>query len=298
MQNYIGSIIKELRVKKGLTQRELAEGVCTVKQISRIEKNASSPSVYILSEVSNKLGNDLLDYIPYSYEEKGYEIKNDIDKVMDYHDSYKYDEALEYLTSSETLKNCESEYAKTMIDWILGSLSRYTNLDLKTDINYYIDILRRTKDFNKLEELFEYNLRPLDYKVLNSLIVEYLQNNEFDIAEKLLILAIENYERNYSKKLDTGYVKFLYNLSRLYFIQERFEEGLEISQKGINQAISNKYMTMLPDLYNICGKCLCDMGRREEGEEILRYYISLSKIIYPKDVKQIIINLKGNYDLE
>ncbi|MFL8936311.1 helix-turn-helix domain-containing protein [Rossellomorea oryzaecorticis] len=55
----IGKKIKELRRIVGLTQGELAEGICTQALVSRIEKGDIYPSATALYQISKKLGVDV-----------------------------------------------------------------------------------------------------------------------------------------------------------------------------------------------------------------------------------------------
>jgi transcriptional regulator with XRE-family HTH domain len=55
----IGKKIKELRKVVGLTQGELAEGICTQALVSRIEKGDIYPSATALYQISVKLGVDV-----------------------------------------------------------------------------------------------------------------------------------------------------------------------------------------------------------------------------------------------
>jgi transcriptional regulator with XRE-family HTH domain len=55
----IGKKIKELRKIVGLTQGELADGICTQALISRIEKGDIYPSATALYQISKKLGVDV-----------------------------------------------------------------------------------------------------------------------------------------------------------------------------------------------------------------------------------------------
>jgi transcriptional regulator with XRE-family HTH domain len=55
----IGKKIKELRKAVGLTQGDLAQGICTQALISRIEKGDIYPSATALYQISNRLGVDV-----------------------------------------------------------------------------------------------------------------------------------------------------------------------------------------------------------------------------------------------
>ena len=61
----LGTVIKKLREKNGLTQKQLAEGICSPRHLSRIEQNISEMNIYFLCEFSFRLGENLLEYLPY-----------------------------------------------------------------------------------------------------------------------------------------------------------------------------------------------------------------------------------------
>lgn len=67
MKLKLGDAIKEARIKKNLTQSDLAEGICTQATISNLEHNTSIPTVETLRSIAAKLMlnfNDLVAYYP------------------------------------------------------------------------------------------------------------------------------------------------------------------------------------------------------------------------------------------
>ena len=57
----IGDIIKHYRIEKGLSQDELAEGICSRKYISQLETHQNIPTLFIINSLSAKLGVNLYD---------------------------------------------------------------------------------------------------------------------------------------------------------------------------------------------------------------------------------------------
>ncbi|MBW3114360.1 helix-turn-helix transcriptional regulator [Bacillus sp. MCCB 382] len=97
----IGRKIKELRKAVGLTQGELADGICTQALVSRIEKGDIYPSATSLYQISQKLGVDVnyffeigmtprLDYVK--------EVERQLKKLRV---KLKYDEILEIVKTEE-----------------------------------------------------------------------------------------------------------------------------------------------------------------------------------------------------
>lgn len=56
----VGTIVKDLRIKHGMTQEELARGICSKQHIYRIEKGSRLPSAYLIKEINQKLHNELV----------------------------------------------------------------------------------------------------------------------------------------------------------------------------------------------------------------------------------------------
>lgn len=58
----LGERIKTLRKKRGLTQAQLAAGICTKSFISQIEKGYSQPALDTLQAIAERLGVTLADF--------------------------------------------------------------------------------------------------------------------------------------------------------------------------------------------------------------------------------------------
>ena len=52
----IGEVIKGLRLKKKMTKTQLANGICSISYITRIENGERCPTSVILRQITNKLG--------------------------------------------------------------------------------------------------------------------------------------------------------------------------------------------------------------------------------------------------
>ena len=58
-KNSLGNTLRDLRRQKGLSQEELADGICSAVSISRIENGNQIPSQQVLEELLEKLGTGL-----------------------------------------------------------------------------------------------------------------------------------------------------------------------------------------------------------------------------------------------
>ena len=296
MDNYIGTIIKNLRQSKGITQKELAFRLCSIRQLSRIEMNLSSPTSLYISEISSRLGNELLDYLPYTDDANAYHVKNELDQVMSLFHKQQYEAVLEMLENSPDLGQVTSKYAKKEIAWLYGAISNYLEVPMNIDENYYIDLLVSEYEFDKLNDVFDIPLKPADYRIINSLIVLYLKDSNDELAELLLIRAIENIESTHSVIREISYLRFIYNISRLYLNSSKFKLAMYYSKKGIDYCFSNGVLSYLGDLSNIHGRSLYELGEKNKFEKYINTYITLSRISDPDiDYENAIKQIREKY---
>ncbi len=296
MDNYIGTIIKNLRQSKGITQKELAFRLCSIRQLSRIEMNLSSPTSLYISEISSRLGNELLDYLPYTDDANAYHVKNELDQVMSLFHKQQYESVLEMLENSPDLSQVTSKYAKKEIAWLYGAISNYLEVPMNIDENYYIDLLVSEYEFDKLNDVFDIPLKPADYRIINSLIVLYLKDSNDELAELLLIRAIENIESTHSVIREISYLRFIYNISRLYLNSNKFKLAMYYSKKGIDYCFSNGVLSYLGDLSNIHGRSLYELGEKSKFEKYINTYITLSRISDPDiDYENAIKQIREKY---
>ncbi|MBI9010867.1 MAG: helix-turn-helix transcriptional regulator [Clostridiales bacterium] len=296
---YIGTAISKIRKNKGMTQDQLADGICAVRQLFRIEHNQNSPSAFILSELSYRLGNELFDYIPYSTVEEVYELKQTIDELMRLFNHHDHQAVYKMIKTNPILINTKCSHARMELMWLRGSLSHYIEVDVEVSEAYHLDTLRIKYDIDNAFDVFQYNLKPLDFRILNSLVVFYLsKKNDYNLSEQLLLECISSFEKNHNKITDSSYPRFIYNLSRLYLILGKLEDSLFYSKKGIDHLLGNGTIAFLPDLYNLRGRALYKQGYEEEGRECLMNYVNMRKLYKPNfKYNSVIRKLNTNYEL-
>jgi len=298
MNDYFGNVIKELRTLKNITQAQLSEGICTIKHLSRIENNLANPTLLLLSELSKRLGNELFDYIPYISEPNAFELAQEIQRANDLFSKQKHHETLELLLNSEILNNTDCTLVNQESAWLMGALSNYIEVPITISIEYYEFILRNTREFGTIYELFDYPLSALELKIMNSIIVLYLKNNNFEVAETLLVKSINNYEHHNTHLVDDVYSRFLYNLSRLYLELEFNSKAVSQSKKGIDHCLKLNKTAYLADLCNIYGRASYKSDNILEGKKYLRSSIELYKLINAhNDYDKMFQLLTERYDL-
>src|SRR5690606_18428042 len=115
-KNRLGSEIKRLRKAKKLTQKQLAEGLCSQSEISRIEAGEFYPSIDLLYLIANQLQlsvNYFFEILTHEQAKETNEIKN---KIWTMSSEKNYKELLQYVEKllSEA-KNLHPETKKFLL---------------------------------------------------------------------------------------------------------------------------------------------------------------------------------------
>ncbi|TFE04071.1 helix-turn-helix domain-containing protein [Jeotgalibacillus salarius] len=163
----VGSIIKYYRTKKGLTQTELADGICSTSHLSKIETNMYSANEETVNMLLAKLDLQLED------------ITGDLREVHDLLESFMH--AL-FMQDRESIENLYEEL-KEKEDYILTS--EYVNL-------YHLYMLRYY--------LFHWD----DEGIQESLNMIKKIKNTFDPIEKNILVFFRGFHYSMNEKYEEG----------------------------------------------------------------------------------------------
>ncbi|MDH8678672.1 helix-turn-helix transcriptional regulator [Fusibacter bizertensis] len=276
MKNYLGTFIKSVRISKSITQRDLADNICTIRQLSRIESNTSSPSAFILQNFSTKLGTDLLKYLPYSSEANGYFIKNVIDDTYLFYNKHQYDNALIEINKIDSFHEISDKCILQEVLWLKASIRIHLDLS-EIDISYFIDLLKLTKKIDTLNDIFKYSLTKVEFEIISSIIFLLLNKNDLTQSEWLLTRLIELSEVLFEDSNKSSYLRALHNLAKIKYINHDYKSTVDLAEKGISYCIKYNSLDQLDRLYNICGRAYYNLGDLIKGQQYLLLYIFLSQ---------------------
>ena len=112
-------VLKELRKEKGLTQKELAAGVCAQSMLSAIENDVYIPNANLLINLANKLGVNLNEISL----AKNFQTGNDVnfDKIVDQMcREHQYSQLLKFLQQSDVTAKLETTHQMQIYYYYLG----------------------------------------------------------------------------------------------------------------------------------------------------------------------------------
>jgi transcriptional regulator with XRE-family HTH domain len=281
-QNNIGLIIKELRLKKKITQETLASGICSTSQLYRIEKGKHFPSIFLLQQISEKLGEDITKYIMFSNCKNPVYFSIFFDRLEHLRLKRKYKKILSLI--SEVEDTTEYNYdinlpsIKQLLGWYKGvSKSNMKNCNISVD--YYINLLKLTTSFCDIDELFNGILSINEIKIIHSIVATYCRSGEYSIAKNILISLIRNI-RSFNNDLEISLMpEIYYNLSKLLYIEKDYKNAIRYANSGIKVCINNDFSRVLADLFYVLGQCYERLGEMANSFKNFSKFICLYDIL-------------------
>lgn len=255
-----GESLKNIRKRAGLSQKELAAGICSQAQISKIEKDDEIPSAIILNKISKKLGVDMNYFFDIQQAHKIEYINNVKNEVSYLKKEKKYNQLHELIFKvKENPLFQEGENLKFII-WHEAICIHY----VEKDSSKAVKLLRKGLELSPYENKDFY--KEIDIQIINSLAI--LQK-ELGIVKE----SEENFQKAFvllkqiPKLTDfTIELRTIFGLAQLYTDTNRFKESLSLCQKGI--AICKKLETLylLGQLQYQTGENLAKMGKKTEAK--------------------------------
>lgn len=311
--NHFGVLLKEIREMNNMTLEQLSEGICSIRQLSRIESGESNPSLYIIHNISKKLNIDLQEYyrihfcsgsfIAYSFKLQLEQLLANsdivglnklvanIEEIGEFQTGENrqyvlYGKALcsSYLDKNYTISNnycvegIQIEDLSFQMDMGMIENRLYSNVGL-TMINLiasnYNRLGEEDKAFNIIKNLF----LLLDYHIFQT---PYIMYRKLDFEKRL-------------------YQSTCYNLSILHMNKCLYDKSLEYVKKGISLSIDENYMCYLPELLAQKSRLLYKMGSFNESYNTFKDCLSFYRVSRSeeetKKIKEEIQHIFARIDL-
>lgn len=249
----LGDIIKNSRIKLGLTQKDLAEGICTQALISKIEKGNVIPKKAILNKLEGRLGLE----------------PNQLNHFREGSDQY---------TKITSLKNTIRKYL-TMRDYVIIESFLKENKDLVDyvkDINdqaFFTWIKASIEDkiyHNKdlaLEMLDNIPLDEIDNRlaleVINAMGVIYFKDDDYEEAINIFQNGLNLMNDKIQFKVQT---KVLLNYCLALDKLKKYEDALSYLSDGIDLLVKNDSLYLLGDYHHAKGHIFYVLGNFDEAE--------------------------------
>ncbi|WP_215115769.1 helix-turn-helix domain-containing protein [Exiguobacterium sp. s80] len=280
----IGLALRRLRKKHNLTQKDLANGICSQAEISKIESGTHSPTVDLLFALSKRLQVPFSSFFDHAnYKESFYHLDDDLlIKFRNREFSTVYEE-----TKSKLNQMYIDEEVSLLLQYYNSISAHRLN---KTDYRTCIVVLRQLSE--KYSSTF-YSPSMI-IRIKSAIANLYSENKSFihsrKVYEELLELDFE------SEELLLDRIRILYNFSKTLLHLKDSKAALKIVEEAIEQSLRFKDMSLLGQLYYQQGFCLENLNY--EKSIIKQSYFRANvffDLLKMEEYQQIILKNKAEF---
>lgn len=254
----IGEEMKKKRLKKGLTQKEVAENICTQATISNLENGGKVPTVSILFKLAERLNIEFSTI--YNYTVDNDEVYNQLfEEVKELCSKVKHRKAYELLKSNIEFEKIETAYETRLYYYFIGITGLMGQESPMNAVYYFNQILANQSDRN---------IDIFDVLAMNGIGIAYSLQDE---DEKAL----------------TYFEKSLDQLDELFSLIDTINDSPEIAKTYYNSA---KFYSKIGEYSKAVN--LCSLGIELLNKEGLAYHLDF--LFYEKAFNLMKLNEKND----
>ncbi|MGG2115018.1 helix-turn-helix domain-containing protein [Bacillus cereus] len=257
--NDLGITIKELRIKKNISQSELCHGICSQSQISKIEKGVIYPSSILLYQLSERLGVDPNSIFALTQNKKLKYTENVKYVIRDCIRQHQYKELYEIVTREKYTNNFQTKEDKQFLIWHEAIAIYCVNNSTKVALTLLNNALKLT--VTNIDFLSE---REID--ILHTMAILHAENKEYKKSITILKRCLNNFNKLDFPRDKEIKLKIIYNLAKNLSYTYQYEEAIKYIDKGIQLAINLNTFYLLGELYYGKGSNLLKLKQYNEED--------------------------------
>ena len=225
MKNFTGFLIKQQRLRQGLSQEALCKGICAVSYLSKIAQGLSRPSPAILRELIMTLG------ISYNQDEEM--LREAQDMLEAYFDKYFHSETAEKESSWLNAHRQEIENSELHLSWHLYHL--------------YALLQKYGKKAPLCHQESAYLARFLDYMEEDQLFYYYAGAGQVESEDQLELL------RKAETYYATSFVK--QSIAETHYARKEYMEAIAAAERAFSAAAEEGNLPILLWSSYLLGAC-------------------------------------------
>lgn len=283
---HLGDAIYLLRTKLNISQKGLAEGICSQSQISKIESGLISPYVHTLVKIAKRLGVDPNYFINHIIKEH-YEFITYSKKIIrDEVKKKNYKEVKILIRKLENHPAFNDIEEQQFLQWHKGITMFYLTGDVIQTHLILNAALNMKNSFQFTEQ---------DIQIMNSIAITYCEIDQWDKAKDTFVHAKERYLKSLMINDFTILIRIHYNLSKALYNLKGYKEALNEAEAGIQTCLEFESNYLLGELLYQKGLILLKRNRNIEARaslnESLSIFSLLNKVKYIEIIKETILEL-------
>ncbi|MGH0527378.1 helix-turn-helix domain-containing protein [Bacillus cereus] len=287
--NDLGITIKELRIKKNISQSELCHGICSQSQISKIEKGMIYPSSILLYQLSERLGIDPNNIFALTQNKRLKYVENVKYVIKDCLKQKQYKELYEIVKKEKNLNNFQTKDEKQFLMWHEAIAIFMVDKSIKTALDFLNNALKLTltnSDF----------LSEREIDIMQTMAIFYAENKEYEKSINIFKRCLTNFNKLDFPRDKEIKLKLMLNLAKCFDFTYQHEEAIKYIDKGIKLAINLHTLYLLGELFYLKGQCLLKMKQHNVEDVIYNWKKAL--FIFELTEKEYYTNVIPNELIE
>ncbi|MCU4770185.1 helix-turn-helix domain-containing protein [Bacillus toyonensis] len=257
----LGITIKEIRIKKNISQSELCHGICSQSQISKIEKGMIYPSSILLYQLSERLGIDPNNIFALTQNKKLKYVKNVKYVMRDCAKQKQYKELYEIVKQEKKQNNFQSKEDKQFLIWheaiAIFEVNRSTKTAL-TLLNHALELTLTNSDF----------LSEREIDIMQTMAIFYAEHKEYEKSINILRRCLTNFNKLDFPRDKEIKLKIILNSAKFLDLTYQHEEAIKYLDKGIKLAINLDTLYLLGELYYLKSQYLLRIKQHNEEDVV------------------------------
>jgi transcriptional regulator with XRE-family HTH domain len=291
-------MIRDTRLKKGYTQKQICKGLCSTSSLSRIEHNNQVPGRKLFDAILQRLGVNESIYDSYcSRKEMEYFlwVKKFLFK-LERQDVFEFEE----LMKGMTLDFSDSHNLKKQFFLFVKAIVHFLNGEEPAEVlSLMLHALELTISDFTLSYLWEdCRLSYNEISILNMIAVLYLEMNRPIDGIQILCKLREYIEFHIVDEEEKAkkYPIILHNMAKEMGRQERHSDAYELSEVGLEYCIKSNKLSILPNLLQNKMAAATGLGYYEEAKTLFHQRLTLLQIMKKEeDIRKLMAELVPQY---
>ncbi|WP_415814553.1 hypothetical protein [Mesobacillus thioparans] len=266
-----GKILKSSRIFKGLTEAQLAAGICSEEDIIQFEQEEKYPTIDQLYKMASRLEVELNHFFDiastdtYNYAIAVTELIKKYKRERDY---AAINEIIQKEQDNPLFKH--TSFNQFLI-WHEGICTYYLEEDKQKSITLLEQALAMTHKEQAL-------MTEREIEILTSMAIIEKDSGDLDTAVNLFRNALNQLTELPQVQDSSIWLRILYGLAQALSKQEKYEESLIYCSKGIDNCIYEENMYLFGELYYQTGMNFIKLGKENKGKEYLEKAIMIFKL--------------------
>lgn len=258
----VGTFIKKMRRQRGLTQKELAEGIISEKSLSRIETKVQLPSKLTLDALMERLGLNAERYFSTFLCSEDYEILDMQNKLTDYIRLRDLERAGKLVAALDENPGFQEGLNRQFLLHAIVSIDTLSRQYSLNSLELLLQAIHITIPDFELSDIPGYLLTSLEIRLINMLAVAYARQGETEKAISILSALKQSMDSSYvnRKERAQNYPLVLYGLSKYLGLAKRFDEAIAICDEAVIICRENDNLLHLPKILFNKAYCLNQKG--------------------------------------